>query len=159
MTPTAQLKTEHEAIKLMLRVLDEVSARLDAGQPVPPQHLNQITEFIQVFADRCHHGKEEDLLFPAMEEAGIPREGGPIGVMLAEHDIGRNFVRGMREGVARYEAGDRRACSQIADNARGYVNLLRQHIQKEDDILYMMADMHLLSQKQEQLLEQFEKVE
>ena len=95
MSATQQLKDEHEGILLMLRILDKIAAKIEAKGSVDPHHLERIVEFLQVFADRCHHGKEEDLLFPEMEKAGIPREKGPIGVMLMEHDQGRAYVRGM----------------------------------------------------------------
>jgi len=159
MKPTEQLKEEHKAIKLMLRIAEKVNEKLEAGEEVNPEHLEQIVEFIRVFADKCHHGKEEDLLFVAMEEAGIPKEGGPIGVMLAEHDMGRGYVRGLSQAVARYKAGDRGVSPAIIENARNYVALLSQHIDKEDNILYPMADMHLSEDQQEELLEGFEKVE
>lgn len=159
MKPTGQLKEEHKAIKLMLRIAEKVNEKLEAGEEVNPEHLEQIVEFIRVFADKCHHGKEEDLLFVAMEEAGIPKDGGPIGVMLAEHDMGRGYVRGLSEAVARYKAGDRGVSPAIIENARNYVGLLSQHIDKEDNILYPMADMHLSEDQQEELLEGFEKVE
>ncbi len=71
-----------------------------------------------MFADQCHHGKEEDLLFPAMEAAGIPRESGPIGVMLEEHNIGRQYVRGMAEAVSGYRAGETQAGRAFAQNAK-----------------------------------------
>ena len=159
MRPTEQLKQEHVAIKTMLQVLDRVSGKLDSGEPVSPEHLEQIAEFIKVFADRCHHGKEEGLLFPAMAEAGIPTEGGPIGVMLQEHDIGRGYVKGMAEAISEYKAGDRNAASRIVENARGYIALLEQHIDKEDNILYPMADMHLAEPTERRLLEEFDRME
>jgi hemerythrin-like domain-containing protein len=74
MTPTEQLKEEHEGIQLMLRILDKVCQRLASGVRVDTGHLEKILEFIKVFADKCHHGKEEDLLFPEMGKAGIPKE-------------------------------------------------------------------------------------
>jgi hemerythrin-like domain-containing protein len=159
MKPTEQLKEEHQAIKVMLRIAEKVCQKLESGEEVNPEHLEQIVEFIKVFADKCHHGKEEDLLFAAMEEAGIPRKGGPIGVMLTEHDMGRGYVRGMSEAVAKYKAGDRKASSAIVVNARNYIALLTQHIDKEDNILYPMADMHLSGERQKELLEEFERVE
>lgn len=159
MKPTEQLKEEHQAIKLMLRISEKVCEKLESGEEVNPEHLEQIVGFIKVFADKCHHGKEEDLLFTAMEEAGIPRKGGPIGVMLTEHDMGRGYVRGMSEAVAKYKAGDRKASSAIVVNARNYIALLTQHIDKEDNILYPMADMHLSGERQKELLEEFERVE
>jgi len=159
MRATDQLKEEHQGIKLMLSILSNVCDRLDAGEDINPLHLEKIVEFIQVFADKCHHAKEEDLLFVAMKEVGFPLNSGPIGVMLAEHDQGRGYVRGLKAAVEQYKAGDKRVISSITSNARNYVALLSQHIDKEDNILYMMADAHLSDQTQERLLADFEKVE
>jgi hemerythrin-like domain-containing protein len=159
MKPTEQLKEEHQLIKLMLRIAEKVCEKLESGEEVDPEHLERIVEFIRVFADKCHHGKEEDLLFAAMEEVGIPRKGGPIGVMLTEHDMGRGYVKGMSEAIAKYKAGDRKASSAIVENARNYIALLTQHIDKEDNVLYPMADMHLSEERQKELLEEFEVVE
>ncbi len=153
MRPTEQLKEEHKAIKLMLKVLEAVCTRLENKEVIPEGHFEKIIEFIKVFANKCHHGKEEDLLFPALEEAGIPKEGGPIGVMLMEHDTGRSYVKGMSESIVSKDF------NKFIENSRGYIELLNQHIDKEDNILYMMADMHLSSSKQEELLKQFERVE
>jgi hemerythrin-like domain-containing protein len=121
--------------------------------------LKQIVRFIQGFADKCHHAKEEDLLFPAMEEAGVPRQGGPIGVMLAEHTEGREHVRRMKEAAERYAAGDLKAGSEFAGHARQYAALLSQHIHKEDNILYPIADARLSARAQVRLEKDFEKVE
>jgi hemerythrin-like domain-containing protein len=159
MKPTEELKKEHQAIKLMLRIMEEVSRRLESGEKISSAHLDSILEFIQVFADRCHHGKEEGLLFPAMEEAGVPVEKGPLGVMLYEHNEGRAFVDGMTEALAKYRRGEREAGKDIARNARSYVDLLRKHIDKEDNILYPMADDRLSPETQEDLEKGFEKIE
>lgn len=159
MRPTEQLTEEHTTIKSMLQILEKVCQKLDSGIEVNPQHLAQIIEFIKVFADKCHHGKEEDLLFPELEQAGMPRNGGPIGTMLVEHNIGREYVKGMSEAITQYQAGDRSASPRFVDNARSYIALLTQHIDKEDHGLFPAADMRLSKEKQEQLLEGFEKVE
>jgi len=159
MKPTEQLTEEHDAIKVMLKVIEKVSQKLEAGEEVNPEHLEFMIDFIRTFADKCHHGKEEDLLFSAMEEVGIPREGGPIGVMLSEHELGRKYVKGMGDGVASYKKGESKAALQIVENARNYAALLAQHIEKEDNILYPIADMHLSEEKQHELIEEFEKVE
>ena len=159
MRSTEQLKEEHEAIKLMLRILDRVCEKLESGEEVNPEDIYQILEFIKNFADKCHHEKEEDLLFPAMEEAGIPKEGGPISVMLMEHNTGRDHVRGMSEVLAEYKAGNRKVSSKLVENARNYITLLTQHIDKEDNVLYPMADKCLSEGKQEELLEKFEFIE
>ena len=159
MKPTDVLKEEHKGIKVGLSILGKVADKLQADQPVPPEHLEQLVDFIRTFADRCHHGKEEDLLFNEMVKAGIPKQGGPIAVMLMEHDQGRAYVRGMADAISAYKAGDVRAGYKIAENARGYIRLLTQHIDKEDNILYPIADARLTEKQQICLLEGFEKVE
>jgi len=159
MKTTDILKNEHKAILLMLEVAESVSQKLEAGEKVPAEHLTQMVDFIRGFADKCHHAKEEDLLFPAMEKTGIPRQGGPIGVMLVEHTEGREFVRKMKEAAEKYAAGDKKAGVQFAENARQYAALLSQHIQKEDNILYPMADARLSPQTQAGLEKDFERVE
>jgi hemerythrin-like domain-containing protein len=159
MKPTAELKIEHQAIKRMLKVMSGACSRLDAGRPVDPEHLDSIVEFIQVFADQCHHGKEEDLLFPALIEAGFSKEHGPIAVMLAEHVKGRAHVRQVKESSAAYRAGAPGAAADISRGARAYIGLLGPHIDKEDNILYPMADQALSAACQEELGRAFARVE
>lgn len=159
MKPTAILIDEHKAIKRMLGVAGRVSDRLERGEAVPPEHLAKITEFIRGFADRCHHAKEEGLLFPAMEKAGIPREGGPIGVMFHEHKAGRDYVRKMTDAAAKCSAGDPQGGSEFAAHARGYIDLLQRHIDKEDNVLYRMADARLTEADQIALVKGFSLVE
>ncbi len=159
MTPTEYLKQEHRSIEEMLQVMEAVCKKLEGGEQVSTDDLNNIVEFIKVFADKFHHGKEEDLLFTAMVDAGIPKEGGPVGVMLMEHDMGRNFVKGMSEAIEDYGNGNKDASAKIIENARNYASLLSNHIYKEDNILYPMADMHLSEEKQNELLGEFNVVQ
>ena len=159
MMPTDQLVKEHVSIQLMLNVLDRVCGKLDAGEKVSHKHLEQILEFIKVFADQCHHGKEEEFLFPAMEKVGIPRDGGPIGVMLAEHTEGRQYVKELGEAIERYGGGDRTAVTAFVSSARKYVELLNAHIEKENGILFPMAEEHLPERKKIELLAGFGRVD
>lgn len=151
---TELLEEEHKSIKLMLRILDKVCEKLESGEGVNPEHLEEIIEFIKVFADKCHHGKEEDLLFVAMSKAGIP-----TSVMLEEHGMGRDYVRGMSEAVDSYKKGDSRATPNIVKNARGYIKLLTKHIEKEDKFLFPAAEKRIPAGKKKELLEDFERVE
>ena len=153
-----QLKEEHQAILLMLKIMEAACKKLEAGEDVSKDDLNDMVKFIKEFADKSHHLKEEDLLFPAMEEAGIPREGGPIGVMLSEHTTGRDYVKGLSVGIKEYAKGDTNAANQIIENARNYSSLLSNHIYKEDNVLYPMAKLRLSKEQQEELLKEFETV-
>ena len=117
-TATQVLRHEHEAILKMLGASEEVARRLEQGEQVDQQTLDDLLEFFQLFADRCHHGKEEDLLFPLLEKKGFPRDGGPIGVMLFEHERGRLLIRQMAEATAAYKAGDKGAGEHEAEGGR-----------------------------------------
>ncbi len=141
MKPTEILIKEHDAILVMLNILEKVCLRLDTGESVKETDLENIVEFFKVFADKCHHGKEEDLLFPVLEEYGIPNEGGPIGVMLSEHVTGRDNVKGMNAAIADYKEGKESGSKVFVRYARNYIALLTDHIDKENNILFKMADM------------------
>jgi hemerythrin-like domain-containing protein len=156
---TDVLRQEHDAILRMLETTEETTRQLAAGTRVEPRVLDGLLEFFRLFADRCHHGKEEDLLFPLLEKKGLPRYGGPIGVMLVEHDQGRALVQQMAAAAEDYKAGRADAASRWAIAARGYVPLLRQHIAKENDVLFVMAERLLSADEQAQLAAEFERVE
>lgn len=158
-TATDTLRREHDAILRMLDATDEVVHRLDAGTAVEPRILEGLLEFFRLFADQCHHGKEEDLLFPKLHEKGMPREMGPIGVMLHEHEQGRAFVREMAQAAAGYAKEQPQAAARWTAAASGYASLLREHIFKENNILFVMADQLLTLEEQRELSARFEKVE
>lgn len=159
MQPTDLLSQDHRVIERVLNSLDTAAARLHAGAAVRPAYFIEAAEFIKGFADGCHHRKEEEHLFPAMEEAGFPRFGGPIGVMLAEHEDGRRYTAGLRAAAERLAGADKGAVSDVVENARGYVELLRQHIMKEDNVLFTMARRALPPEVQDELLHAFERVD
>lgn len=159
MEATDVLMEEHRLIERLLDSLDLAASHLDSGKPVRPGFFIEAAEFIKGFADGCHHRKEEGFLFPALEAAGMPRDGGPVGMMLYEHDEGRAFTKTMREAAAELESGDASAAAAVAQNARGYVTLLRRHIHKENMILFRMADQVIQGAARDQLTADFEQVE
>ncbi len=161
MRATDALKEDHDVIERLCRVLFAASQRLQKGEDVDPQIFRKGVDFIRNFADKCHHSKEEDNLFPAMEKQGVPKEGGPIGMMLIEHDEGREHVRELSSALDKYESGDKSAAvkNAIVGHAIGYARLLTQHIDKENNILYAIADDVLSSAEQNALFDRFEKIE
>jgi hemerythrin-like domain-containing protein len=159
MKATEELKNEHEGIQLMLRVLDAVSKKMELGEKIQNDHLDSMLEFFSVFVDKCHHGKEEDFLFPAMEKAGVIRENGPIEVMLKEHTIGRSLMSRISDAVTQYKSGKTSQSDEFGSASTEYVALLTRHIDKENNILFPMADMRLTPQEDQKLMEAFEKLE
>jgi hemerythrin-like domain-containing protein len=137
------LMNEHRTIE---RVIDGLVGFVDEVQRTAASDQAELTRFVtfvREFADACHHGKEEDILFAAMVEHGFPRDGGPIAVMLHEHDQGRGLIRILRERAEQTTPWSDADRQEIAAAANGYADLLRAHIHKEDAILYPMAEQHL----------------
>src|ERR1700758_5625624 len=136
MKSVKRLKAEHELIERGLTLLEKAVARIEAGQPLPEGFPEWAPRFFQQFADECHHAKEEDVLFPVLKQRGIPEQGGPLGVMLHEHVLGRDCVGRMRE-ASEAQPFDART---FAEAAKQYIPLLRQHIFKENNVLFRMAE-------------------
>lgn len=159
MKATQILMDEHRVIEQVIATLERGALLLKKGQPVRPGFFIDAADFIKGFADGCHHKKEEGVLFIAMNEHGIPVQGGPIGVMLAEHEQGRIYTRGMKEAAQRLEAGDQSAVPEVVRYALGYAALLQQHIYKEDNILFPMASQAIPASLHEKVMDDFERVE
>lgn len=158
-TATQILRHEHEAVTKMLDASEEAARQFEQGEKVRPEVLTDLLEFFKVFADQCHHTKEEELLFPMLERKGFPRQGGPVGVMLHEHEEGRALIREMSQAAEDYRSGAEGASSRWAKAARAYAQLLRGHIFKENNVLFPMAEQALTPEEQRQLAESFEKLE
>jgi hemerythrin-like domain-containing protein len=133
---------EHRLIVRVLASLQALAKELELGVEVPREDVARFGRFFRDFADKCHHGKEEDRLFARMAEHGFPREHGPVGVMLAEHTAGREHVRALiaAGGTGLLSGAD---AQEVAAHAREFVPLLFFHIHKENNILYPMAQQAL----------------
>ncbi len=153
--PTQVLKDEHRVIE---RVLDAVERSL-GHEAVDKVFFEKALDFIRNFADGCHHAKEEGQLFPVLEESGVPREGGPIGCMLNEHEQGRSLVRLMADNLEAAAGGNRAAVGTVHQAAADYVELLRQHIQKEDTVLFVVADQRLGAEQKKLVMAAFDRAE
>ncbi len=157
MLATEQLKHDHEVILRLLAVVEAAANEVRQGKSLSPDFLPKAIDVIRNFVDRCHHAKEEEYLFPALERRGMPTDSGPIKVMLGEHEQGRSYVRVLDQDVARTRAGT--LSEPALENIGRYVALLRSHINKEDNVLFPMADDRLSLAEQEKLHEQFEEIE
>jgi hemerythrin-like domain-containing protein len=159
MEATEILIEEHQVIERVLTSLEAAARGLEAGRPIGGAFFVEVADFIKGFADGCHHKKEEGVLFPAMEVAGVPKHGGPIGAMLAEHEEGRRLTRAMRVAAESLATGEPGAKAAVVQNALAYVALLKQHIDKEEAVLFPMAGRVIELRRQSELAEAFERIE
>jgi hemerythrin-like domain-containing protein len=151
MRATDLLMEEHLLIERALRMLVSLAER---GKPGP--EIASVLSFLSEFADGHHHAKEEKILFPALEEAGFPSDDGPVAVMLHEHDLGRSLIARMRElsplDSEAARVGFREAAAQ-------YAELLGQHIHKENEVLFRLADRALEGPERRRVEEEFDAYE
>jgi hemerythrin-like domain-containing protein len=154
--PTQDLIKEHGGIMLMLSIMGKVADSLRQGQEVKREHLEKIVEFLKNFADKCHHGKEESILFPELTKNIANQK--LINDFLGEHKSGRDYIRGIAESLPQYAPGNPDAI-HIATNADGYIRLLTEHIKKENTVLFPIADKELSEEMQTELFKKFETLE
>ena len=151
MKPTKILSEEHKNIIKIIGALNKECDSLESGKPLDKEFFNKAVDFIKNYADKFHHAKEEDILFKEFNKS--QSHCNPTEQMLYEHDLGRNFVKGMEQ------ASKENNKEKLMENARGYSQLLQEHIYKEDNILYPMADEALNEKTQKSMLEKFKKLE
>jgi hemerythrin-like domain-containing protein len=147
---TQDLRNEHDAILHVFTILDKMLSSSSKSDADNLQFGNELVNFLKIFADKCHHGKEEGFLFLELEDKGVANEGGPIGIMLQEHKQGREFISLMSKSI---ESKD---LKNFKTYAVQYRDLMKDHIAKENNVLFMMADRLLDEAKQDELFEKFE---
>lgn len=158
MRTTEILSQEHRVIEQVLACLEKLVSAQSDPRRFDWTTAGSILDFLKNFADRCHHGKEEERLFPAMEARGFSPTTGPTAVMRQEHERSRELMAAMSESVRRGGNGDSAAVLRFERAARDYVQLLREHIHKEDSCLFPMAA-NFLSDSDCELVRQFEEIE
>lgn len=147
---TQDLRNEHDAILHVLQILDKALADDTMDDAAMLKFGGELLHFLKIFADKCHHGKEENFLFVELTRSGVPNQGGPVGVMLQEHQQGREYIAAMSSA---FESRDLDAFKAAAVQ---YRDLLVNHIAKENNALFVMADRLLDEAKQAALYEKFE---
>ena len=153
------LMRDHDVILRVLACLDALLDESERDGRVPQVEATKLLEFVRTFADSCHHMKEEDTLFPALEARGFPSGRGPLVIMREEHDAGRTAVGAMSSALEAASAGDEGELARFLKQGRYFVELLREHIGKENEILFPMAAGFLDAEADAVLLESYAKAE
>jgi hemerythrin-like domain-containing protein len=153
------MEIEHRNIELVIRALDGMALALEQSQRVEIPLVETVVEFLRVYADKLHHGKEEALFFPMLVKQGVPPQGCPIGGLNHEHEKGRALVRTLAEQVSAYDHAQTGAVAPLVETMRGISNLYQNHIWKEDAMVFPMADKVLTEADQKELIGKFADVD
>jgi hemerythrin-like domain-containing protein len=159
MKATDILRSEHETILDVLAALESISRPAVPEERLDLRSAQEALDFLRGFADRCHHGKEEQLFFPALAARGLTRRVGPLAVMASEHEKGRTLLARMADGLAEAKQSKPGAAARFRSAATTYVALMRAHINKENGILFPLGDGMLSEAEQIALLVGFEHFE
>ncbi|HOQ24879.1 MAG TPA: hemerythrin domain-containing protein [Bacillota bacterium] len=133
-----ELRHEHRMIRRVLRVLNSAADRWQQ-QPVDPEGLIRLIRLLQDYANQFHQRVEEEVLFPELEKEGIPQQGGPLEVLLAEHREGMGYLKELEDYLQRLRQGEAAIQAELADTVRAYSLLLLAHIGKEDMVILPLA--------------------
>lgn len=150
---TQVLSDEHQNILKVIKAIKKECRAIEDGKPVDREFFSKAIDFIRNYADKFHHAKEEDILFKALCGDSVEMHCNPTEQMLHEHELGRQYIKDLESAVG---AGD---SQKAVFNAMGYGQLLEDHIFKEDNILYPMAEEVLPQPAQEQLADDFIRAE
>jgi len=154
---TASLRRDHELIEKVIKAMESTIELLKNGKQIPEFILLPVIDFSKNFTDVCHHSKEEKSLFPALEQAGLPTNMGPIAMMLIDHQRSREIGTEMEASAKEYlSSGD---STKLISDMHQYVEHITEHLWKENNKLFMMAEARLqyVSEKVDKELTEIEK--
>jgi hemerythrin-like domain-containing protein len=158
-SPTEVLEREHRFIEKIVTECRMTAEAIGEGGAIDVDRLRRIVDFMRTYADKCHHGKEEILLFPALVKHGVPMTGCPIGALTAEHVQGRHFVGGLANSFALLSQAEAEARKAILENLQSIHRLYPNHIWKEDYLLFPMTLKVMTAGELAELLEKFDQVD
>jgi hemerythrin-like domain-containing protein len=138
---TASLRRDHDLIEKVIKAMESTIQLLNDGKQIPKSILLPVIDFSKNFTDVCHHSKEENSLFPALEQAGMPSNMGPIAMMLMDHARSREIGKAMEESANEYLSSGN--STKLINDMQEYVEHITEHLWKENNRLFMMAEARL----------------
>lgn len=132
---TAALSSDHEISE---RVFDAFQRVLASTTAPSAAVVTDVLEYCKGYVERCHNRKEETHLFPLLEARGLSRIGGPLRVLLLEHEQSATELAAFARAAEAYASGDD-VLPALRKAFTGYAGVLRDHFWKENDILFPMA--------------------
>jgi len=149
------LMSDHRDISLTLNILEKICNLLKTNREADLVDITRLIYFIKIFADECHHGKEEKLLLPAINEVAVRRQRELIEELLTEHVKLRSLIKSMQDSIL----GDSVRIDTFLQSSIVYIDLMRNHIEKENYDLFPFCDTRLSERKQVELLKKFKTFE
>lgn len=150
------LMIEHRLIERMIRLIEKEALRIRETNNINAVFLDNVVDFVRVYADRTHHGKEEDILFRDLAQADMAEEENRImDELVQEHVMGRETVAALVKAKEGYLYGDRSALDVVAGRLEFLASFYPKHIEKEDKVFFPAMMKYLSEEHQERMLAEF----
>ena len=156
MQPRGPLMIEHRLILRMISLIDKEVKRIEESKKVNHSFIETAVDFIKIYADQTHHGKEEEILFRDLERKKLSDTDNRImNELVQEHIIGRNTTSDLVSAADDYRKGDKKALLLITQSMRKFVEFYPVHIEKEDKVFFPTAMNYLSEAEQQAMLNEF----
>lgn len=159
MKAISELVNEHKGITLMLDIMSSAADKISGNENIEIHHLEEMLEFLSGFADKCHHGKEEEILFARLQISSHPSMAEKLTDILQEHQQGRDLISASKSALSAYKAGDKAKLQELALHFRQYAKLLYDHIEKENFTLFPALAKLINDNLDKELFEAYERLE
>jgi hemerythrin-like domain-containing protein len=150
------LMVEHRLIERMIVIIQEARGRIESEGEVDPVLIDTAVDFIRTYADRTHHGKEEDILFRDLREKNMsPEDRRAMDELIEDHVFGRKTMAALVDANARYRGGDSGALDDISESLRTLADFYPKHIAKEDKEFFPAARKYFSEEEDQAMLAEF----
>jgi hemerythrin-like domain-containing protein len=150
------LMIEHRLIERMLSIIENVLVQIDTKKKVDPVFVDTAVDFIRIYADRTHHGKEEDILFRELANKPLSNEDRQImNELIQEHVFGRQTTKSLVEANTSYRNGNESALTDIVDKLQDLVEFYPKHIEKEDKVFFPSSRTYFTDEEDRVMLAEF----
>jgi len=159
MTPTENLIKEHEEINELLDIMSKIALKIKSKDVFYPTDVEEIIDYLIIIIDKSHHGKEDEVFYPELISSGIPKETAPLSIINYEHTLAHRYLKDISSCVVNCKIGNDFSGELLADSLTNYVVVIKNHIQREEEIIFPIANEVLSSEKQNEISQRFEDIE
>jgi len=159
MTPTENLINEHKKINELLDIMSKIALKIKSKDVFYPNDVEEVVKYLINIIENSHHGKEDDVFYPELISSGIPKETAPLSIINYEHLISVNYLKDISSCVVNCKIGNDFSGELLADSLTNYVIAIKNHIQREEEIVFPIANEVFSIEKQNEILQRFEVIE
>src|ERR1035437_328611 len=159
MKPTDNLMIEHREISELLNIMSVIADNIKSKDVFYPNDIEEIIDYLIILLDKSHHGKEEEVFYPELILSGIPKEKAPLSIINYEHILAKRYLNEISSCVVNCKIGNDFSGELLADSLINYVVLIQNHIKREEEIVFPLANEAFSIEKQNEISQKFEVIE